>query len=244
MGKLKRPMYSPSHPNGPTVGNDILVLKNGLWRMPDEIVVFEQPAAGFDKRMNAKTSAAVKKVQRANRITVTGNVGQPTWDEIWPYVDKSRKIAYSRFVVPVEDKDPALVEPRQGWGSLVEGLWLAYAIGREKYGLLDGGPGGWSSGTFNPGSTLPSGAPSSHAKGPPARAFDLDIGPDAADDTGWNNLKARGYFLELVERADELNIGYVILGDKIWSRRRSSEGIRRYTGGGHLNHIHVNFEID
>ena len=241
--KTKRPVHGPDHPKGPTRGADVLVWKNGLWRHP--AVDFPRPKGGFDNVWNRKAVTATKRLQRLQGIPDTGDVGQKTADELWPHVDLRRRADYKDFVVPpIEDGDPDLVEPRQGFGSLTPGLHLAYAIGRGKYGLLDGGPGGLSSGTFNPGSTLPGGGPSSHAKGPPARAFDLDLGPEQSDDTGWNNLNARAYFLELVERADELRIGYVILGDRIWSRRRANEGIRPYTGGGHLNHVHVNYELD
>jgi hypothetical protein len=86
-------------------------------------------------------------------------------------------------------------------------------------------------GTYNPASKLPSGAPSDHAVYP-AAAFDLGIDPD----TGWDNDVARSYFLSLVGNP---RVNYLILGDKIWSRARASEGIRSYSGGGHANHVHV-----
>lgn len=115
---------------------------------------------------------------------------------------------------------PKLVEPNQGFDSLDSSLWEAYTLGRNA-GLTD-------LGTYNPASTLPgSGRKSDHAVYP-AVAFDLGIDPD----TGWNNLKARAYVQRIVGRKE---IAYVILGDRIYSRR----GWGRYYSGGHLNHTHV-----
>lgn len=115
---------------------------------------------------------------------------------------------------------PALVEPLQGFASLHKSLWEAYSLGRQM-GLTD-------LGTYNPASRLPSGAPSDHSVYP-AFAFDLGIEPD----TGWDNATAREYFWKVCRRPE---IEYVILGNKIWTNTR---GLRTYTAGGHLNHVHV-----
>jgi hypothetical protein len=94
-------------------------------------------------------------------------------------------------------------------------------VGRHRFGLTD-------LGTYNPASRLPSGAPSDHAVHP-AMAFDLGITPA----TGWANLKARAYVLWAAHQGE---VEYVILGDRIYFGATSW---RRYTAGGHLNHVHV-----
>lgn len=119
----------------------------------------------------------------------------------------------------LEATAPKLVEPVQGFASLHPSLWKAYSRGR-RLGFTD-------LGTYNAASRLPSGSPSDHAVYP-AVAFDLGISPA----TGWNNLKARAFFMTL--RLDP-NVEYAILGDRIWSRG----SIHSYGGGGHVNHIHV-----
>lgn len=115
---------------------------------------------------------------------------------------------------------PKLVEPNQGFDSLDRSLWQAYSIGRNM-GLID-------LGTYNPASTLPSGGPSDHSVYP-AFAFDLGFYPR----TGEHNPAARKYFDMMCGRPE---VAYVILGDKIYSREK---GLRPYTAGGHMGHLHV-----
>jgi hypothetical protein len=223
--KLKRPLYGPDEPKGPSRGSDVVAIKRALSKVETDF--FPRPAAGFDEVYNRKTAAAVKVFQRLNKIEATGDVGQPTLDALVPFMDSRARSFYTKFELP--PAEPKLVEPYQGFESLHHELWDAYSLGRTEYALGDGP--GLASGTYNPASTLPSGAKSDHAFFP-AWAFDLDIGPD----TGFANVKARGFFEELVRRQAELGIEYVILGDKIWSR---AKGLHAYTGGGHENHVHV-----
>jgi peptidoglycan hydrolase-like protein with peptidoglycan-binding domain len=187
---------------------------------------FPKPPGGFDDVYNAKTEQAVEVFQRFNDIKPTGQFGQATLDAMWAYADAYSKWVYKTWTAPKPKPiPPPLVEPNQGWASLHISLHPAYSLGR--------GPGyGFSDlGTYNPNSNLPSGSPSDHALYP-ARAFDLGIDPD----TGYDHVAARAYFHSMIGRPE---IGYVILGDRIWSRARASEGVRRYTGGGHANHVHV-----
>jgi hypothetical protein len=221
--ELKRSIYRKSHPAGPTRGQDVIVFAHGLAKHPK--AQFEKPASGFDDVWNEIKAEAAEKVQRSEGISATGNVGQETANALWPYVDAYRRLQYRRFTVP-PPPPPPLVEPHQGFNSLREELWQSYSLGR-RMGLNDGP--GFASGTYNPDSTLPSGAKSDHAYYP-SRAFDLDIGPD----TGWQNPVARSFFQTMVG-----NCGYVILGDRIWSQARADEGIRHYGSGGHANHVHV-----
>lgn len=134
---------------------------------------------------------------------------------------------------PTPPPMPPLVKPNQGWASLVDDMWRAYTIGIGM-GLKDGA--GTASGTYNPNSTLPSGAPSDHATsklsgriGEPACAFDLDI----VQHTGYANLNARSFFWKMTARRE---IHYVILSPWIFSKEK---GKHPYDGGGHYDHVHV-----
>jgi peptidoglycan hydrolase-like protein with peptidoglycan-binding domain len=214
--KLKRGMYGPDDPRGPSHGSDVAAVKRGLSKVEDDF--FPRPANGYDDRYNEKTAAAVKVFQKLNRIKPTGNFGQKTLDALEPYMDARAKALYERFALPPEEAK--LVEPNQGFDSLHSSLWEAYSLGRSM-GLTD-------LGTYNPASRLPSGSPSDHAVYP-AMAFDLGFSPQ----TGQANATAREFFTKMVGR-DEVN--YVILGDKIWSR---ALGLHDYTSGGHGGHVHV-----
>ncbi|RDI73321.1 hypothetical protein Gocc_2921 [Gaiella occulta] len=127
---------------------------------------------------------------------------------------------YAAAVTPKPPARPPLIEPRQGFGSLHESLWEAYSIGR-RMGLTD-------LGTYNPDSRLPGGGKSDHAF-LPAYAFDLGFTPA----TGYQHPVARRFFREMVGR---LEVNYVIVGNKIWSREL---GEHHYTQGGHEGHVHV-----
>jgi peptidoglycan hydrolase-like protein with peptidoglycan-binding domain len=227
--KLKRPLYGPQDPRGPSRGRDVKdFVKRTLHRLPAQVPVgdrfFPKPPGGFDDVYNAKTVQAVKVVQQFNDIEATGNMGQATFDALWQYADAYSKWVYGTWTAPKPKPIPQpLVEPTQGWGSLHVSLHSLYSLGRN-LGMSD-------LGTYNPGSRLPSGSPSDHALYP-ARAFDLGIDPDI----GWAHDVARTYFQSLIGDA---RVGYLILGDRIWSRARASEGVRPYTGGGHANHLHV-----
>lgn len=116
---------------------------------------------------------------------------------------------------PIEPPNK-LVMPNQGWGSLVKYLWPDYSEARN-LGMTD-------LGTYNPASTLPSGAKSDHAYYP-AKAFDVGF-------SGYPNKIAYDYFKRHIGDPD---CKYIIYGTLIWSRAR---GLHAYTSGGHFNHIH------
>jgi hypothetical protein len=124
---------------------------------------------------------------------------------------------------------PPLIEPKQGFSSLHPSLRRVYTMGIA-LGFTD-------LGTYNPRSILGSGNLSDHATSVdcatspsrPAKAIDFGIDPD----TGWQNLEARAFVLAIYELPV---LEYVILGDKICFREG---GIKPYTAGGHLNHIHA-----
>lgn len=222
--KLKRPLYGPEDPRGPSQGRDVKdFVKRSLNRVETDF--FPKPPGGYDDIYNMKVVEAMKILQGANGIQKTGNMGVETFDLLWnQYADAYAKYAYRVWTAPKPKPiPPPLIVPVQGVNSLHPSLLPLFSLGRNM-GLSD-------LGTYNPGSTLPSGSPSDHAVFP-ALAFDLGVSPS----TGWSNDVGRTFFYTAMGKVE---VEYVILGNRIWSRPRAAEGIRAYTGGGHDNHVHV-----
>ena len=136
-------------------------------------------------------------------------------------------------------KHKHFVEPRQGFDSLHESLHLAYSMGRKR-GFTDLGtyvnkPGdhGWDD------------------RRRMALAFDLGR-KDRFLNRGWNYLKARRLCKLYVKHHKALNIEYVILGMRIWSRWGATvkawdkdNGWHPYGGDtSHMFHIHVSGSDD
>lgn len=123
-------------------------------------------------------------------------------------------------------KHHKLVEPRQGWTSLAEELWLAYSLARAR-GFTD-------LGTYANKPLDHGGLP--WARHPPAWAFDVGRS-NRFYNRGWNYLVARKLAKLYVAEHVPLNIEYVILGDRIWSRAKGwhSYGPDR----SHFYHLHV-----
>lgn len=182
--------------------------------------------AGFQEQMGIEPTGWVGKATfEALRKSLipskpgVSHAGEPLFDAV--SLDLLQQAAeLPRPAEPTKPEPGQLIEPNQGFDSLHPSLHEAYSLGRTM-GLSD-------LGTHNPASTLPGGGKSDHAFFP-AWAFDLGVEPD----TGFANPVGRAFFEEMVERP---GVGYVILGDKIWSRSR---GLHAYTAGGHLNHVHV-----
>lgn len=220
--KLKRSLYGPDDPRGPSRGRDVKdFVKRSLHRVEENF--FPKPPGGYDDVYNTKTAEAISVLQRSNDIRpVTGNMGVETFDLLWnQYADAYAKWVYRAWTAPKpKPEPPVIVAPIQGLASLHVSLHPIFSIGRNM-GLSD-------LGTFNPSSRLPSGAPSDHAVWP-AMAFDLGVEPD----TGYANPVGRAYFWIAAGRPE---VEYVILGDRIWSRAR---GLHAYYGGSHANHVHV-----
>ena len=103
---LKRPLYGPQDPRGPSQGRDVKdFVKRTLNRLPAQIPVgenfFPRPPEGFNDVYNAKTVQAVKIVQQYNDIRpLTGNMGQETLDALWQYADAYSKWVYRLYVPP------------------------------------------------------------------------------------------------------------------------------------------------
>lgn len=123
-------------------------------------------------------------------------------------------------------KHGKLVQPKQGWDSLAVPLWLPYSMGIKR-GFTD-------LGTYvnKPGDH--GGLPDKRRR--PAWAFDLGR-ENRFFFKGWNYLVARRFALFLVKHHRALDIEYVILGRKIWSRKNGWQPFNRDSS--HDFHIHV-----
>ena len=103
---MKRPLYGPGHPKGPSAGRDVKdFVKRTLWRMPGSIALgedfFPKPPGGFDEVYNAKTADAIRVVQTWFDIRpATGNMGYTTFDILWAHADAYSKYAYKRYTPP------------------------------------------------------------------------------------------------------------------------------------------------
>jgi hypothetical protein len=107
-------------------------------------------------------------------------------------------------------KHGKLKVPKQGFASLDERLWLPYSMAIARgftdlgtYANKAGDHGYW-----------------------PSRAFDVGR-KNRFFNKGWNYLVARRLAKLYVEHHKALDIDYVILGDKIWSRSCRENGITR-----------------
>ena len=114
------------------------------------------------------------------------------------------------------------VEPRQGFESLHSKLWLAYSMGRRR-GFTD-------LGTY-------ANKPGDHGYYP-SYAFDLGR-VDRFFFKGWGYMKARRLAKLYVREHRALNINYVILGRRIWSRERPYWHPLTTGDTSHDFHIHV-----
>ncbi len=115
-----------------------------------------------------------------------------------------------------------LVEPRQGFESLDDKLWRSYAIGRRR-GFTD-------LGTY-------ANKPGDHGHWP-SRAFDLGD-KNRFFSKGWGYIKARRLANHYVRHHKDLDINYVILGRRIWSRSWGKWHPLTTGDTSHDFHIHV-----
>jgi len=121
-----------------------------------------------------------------------------------------------------------LKEPRQGFTSLAKPLWLPYSMGIAR-GYTD-------LGTYV-AKALDHGGTDTH-RGPPAWAFDLGR-KDRFRFLGWDYLKARAFARFLWDNHRALDIEYVILGNRIASRKVGDWHHYDDSSGTHAFHIHV-----
>lgn len=131
-------------------------------------------------------------------------------------------MTYDQLFARYKRKHKRLVEPKQGFHSLDSDLWLAYSMGRRR-GFTD-------LGTY-------ANKPGDHGKWP-AKAFDLGRN-NRFYNRGWNYLVARRLCQMYVKYHRPLNINYVILGRRIWSRSRPYWHPLTTGDTSHDWHIHV-----
>ena len=131
-------------------------------------------------------------------------------------------MTYAQLLGRYREKHGTLVEPRQGFHSLHEDLWLAYSMGRRR-GFTD-------LGTY-------ARKPGDHGY-MPAWAFDLGR-KNRFFFKGWNYLVARSLAKLYVQHHRALNINYVILGRRIWSRSKPYWHPLTTGDTSHDFHIHV-----
>lgn len=135
-------------------------------------------------------------------------------------------MTYGLLLARYLKKHKHLVEPAQGFDSLADALWLAYSMARKR-GFTD-------LGTYVDKPLDHGGLP--WARRPPAWAFDIGR-KNRFFNKGWNYLVARRFANFLVKYHVALNVEYVILGDRIWSR---AKGWHYYgPDKSHFYHIHV-----
>jgi len=105
---LKRAMYGPNRPKGPTVGKDVQIMKFGVNRYEAELL--PEPPGGYTTTFgDALQEALVKVLQPQENIPATGNIGQATFDVIWEYLDDYRRSQYRNFKVPPPKPPPVKV---------------------------------------------------------------------------------------------------------------------------------------
>jgi len=96
---LKRAMYPPGHPKGPTSGKDVAIMKFGVHRY--ETGLLPKPAAGFSEDFGPALKEALKVVLQPNEgILPSGAIGQATFDVIWRCLDDYRRSQYRRWSPP------------------------------------------------------------------------------------------------------------------------------------------------
>ena len=131
-------------------------------------------------------------------------------------------MSHEELLTRYRKRHGALIEPRQGFGSLHKSLHLAYSIGRVR--------------SFTDLGTYVD-KPGDHGIGPPCFAFDLGR-EDRFLFRGWGYLKARRLAKLYWKHHLALSIEYVILGRKQISRERPYW--HPFTrDASHLFHMHV-----
>lgn len=115
--KIKRPMYPPGHPKGPTSGKDVQIMKWAVHRY--ETGLLPRPEQGFTEDFGPALKQALKVViQPAEGISATGAIGQATFDVLWQYLDDYRRQQYRRWSPPAP---PPSLPPVPSLGQLYAG---------------------------------------------------------------------------------------------------------------------------
>jgi murein DD-endopeptidase MepM/ murein hydrolase activator NlpD len=77
---FKRPLQGPDHPDGPSVGEDVLAVKRVLWRW--DPLTFPGPALKFDDVFNRRVSNALRVAQHLWELDPTGNLDEKSFARI------------------------------------------------------------------------------------------------------------------------------------------------------------------
>jgi len=131
-------------------------------------------------------------------------------------------MSYPQLLASYHRKHGKLVEPRQSFSSLQPSLHLAYSMGRVR-GFTDLG--------------THVDKPGDHGSNP-SWAFDLGR-EDRFFFKGWGYLRARRLAKLYVKHRLALNIEYVILGRRLWSREKPYWHPLTTGDTSHDFHIHV-----
>lgn len=101
--ELKRRVYSVKHGLGPTIGDDVRIMKHGLRRYESNFF----PDPPYDKTYGLLMDQAVMLLQKREGFTQRHYVNQETFDVIWQNLDAYRRLQYRRFKVPPPPPLPA-----------------------------------------------------------------------------------------------------------------------------------------
>lgn len=105
MPKLKRNLYGPNHPKGPSRGADVLFVKRALRRAGNKLglgeMFFTMPRDGFNDIYNEKTVEAVNILRSwQQRRPFTGPFRQDDLDALWAISDRYGKWLYLTYKAP------------------------------------------------------------------------------------------------------------------------------------------------
>lgn len=144
--RLKRPLYGPDDPRGPSHGRDVKdFVKRTLYRLPAQLPVgdmfFPKPPGGFDDVFNAKTVEGVEVVRRFNESRpFKGPFRQSDLDDLWQYADAYSKWVYRIWSAPKpKPKVPELGPLVVGGPSLLNCRLTHATSGIDHYPAIDAG---------------------------------------------------------------------------------------------------------
>jgi hypothetical protein len=90
-------------PKGPTFGKDVEIAKFAVGRYEDGLL--PKPITGYTKNFGPGLYEALHKViQPREGIPASGDIGQATWDVLWPLLDDYHRWQYRMWKVPVIPK--------------------------------------------------------------------------------------------------------------------------------------------
>lgn len=133
--KLKRPLYGPDDPRGPSRGRDVVAIKRGLSKV--ETNFFPRPPTGFDDVANRKFFNAVDTLRLIDSRPPGLRFRQDDLDAVWPYMDAYARLMY-RLYIP-KSKVPNLGPVWRGGKSILEHDLTHATAGIAFYPAFDDG---------------------------------------------------------------------------------------------------------